>query len=538
MSTTQPSVRGARALFYGPGDVDPGRYEDRLADPGHFPYTRGTRAPRERAPGATGATMIRELSGEGSARHSNQQFRHLLEHGAGGLDVIGDGPTQAMMDPDHPYARHAVGNTGVVLCRAQDYRQLYEAIPLDEVSVSMSLPPGVALAGLYLAARDHGYDAAVLRGSTILGPLYAEDTAYSCNIPHELTMRLSVDSIAFATERMPRFHPYVEDTYFISDGSIEAVEEMALGFVQLRDIVRRCVARGMEVDTFAPRIALLVNCRMDVFKEVAKIRASRRIYARMMRDEFGARDPRSLAINVTAHTSGATMTSRQLMGNVVRGAVQTVALYMAGVHAMEISAFDEAIRTPSPEAHVVALRTQQVVALESGVGDVADPLGGSYYVEALTDEIEARVLGRVADIESLGDPLELAEQGFFRAIFAEAMVDRAREVSDGSRPVVGVNVNEVALERDTLLRDLAESRIEPSYEVIDEVRGWKQARDRRALGEGLAQLEATACDREANLMPALVDALEADATVGECTGVLRQAYGRPYDPLGATERPA
>lgn len=538
MSTTQPSVRGARALFYGPGDVDPGRYEDRLADPGHFPYTRGTRAPRERAPGATGATMIRELSGEGSARHSNQQFRHLLEHGAGGLDVIGDGPTQAMMDPDHPYARHAVGNTGVVLCRAQDYRQLYEAIPLDEVSVSMSLPPGVALAGLYLAARDHGYDAAVLRGSTILGPLYAEDTAYSCNIPHELTMRLSVDSIAFATERMPRFHPYVEDTYFISDGSIEAVEEMALGFVQLRDIVRRCVARGMEVDTFAPRIALLVNCRMDVFEEVAKIRASRRIYARMMRDEFGARDPRSLAINVTAHTSGATMTSRQLMGNVVRGAVQTVALYMAGVHAMEISAFDEAIRTPSPEAHVVALRTQQVVALESGVGDVADPLGGSYYVEALTDEIEARVLGRVADIESLGDPLELAEQGFFRAIFAEAMVDRAREVSDGSRPVVGVNVNEVALERDTLLRDLAESRIEPSYEVIDEVRGWKQARDRRALGEGLAQLEATACDRGANLMPALVDALEADATVGECTGVLRQAYGRPYDPLGATERPA
>jgi methylmalonyl-CoA mutase N-terminal domain/subunit len=537
MSTTETAAE--RPLFYGPGDAGDASYEERLGDPGEFPYTRGTRAPRRREAGAAaGATMIRELSGEGSARRSNEQFHHLLEHGAGGLDVIGDAPTVAMMDPDHPFAAHAVGNTGVSLCRAADYRQLLADVPLDRVSVSMSLPSGFAVAGLYLAARDHGFDPAVLRGSAILGPLYGEDTAYSCQLPHALHMRLSVDSIEFATARMPRFHPYVEDTYFISDGSIEAIDEMALGFVQMRDIVRRCLARGMEIDAFAPRIALLVNCRMDVFQEIAKIRAARRMYARMMRDEFGARDPRSLAINVTAHTSGATMQSRQLMNNVVRGAVQTLALYMAGVHAMEISAFDEAIRTPSPEAHVVALRTQQVVALESGVGDVADPLGGSYYVEALTDEIEERVWARVAQIESLGDPLELAEQGFFRGLFAEAMVDRAREVSSGERPVVGVNVHTVPPERDTLLRDLAEARIEPSYEVIDEIRAWKAQRDLGPVGAALTRLEAVGRDREANLMEPLVDALEAEASVGECIGVLRQAYGWDYDPLGRAERPA
>jgi len=527
---------GARAPFYGPDDVEPGSYDEKLGDPGSFPYTRGTRAPRPRTDGA-GPTMIRELSGEGSARRSNEQFRHLLEHGAGGLDVIGDAPTVAMMDPDHPYARHAVGNTGVSLCRAEDYRRLFDGVPFGAVSVSMSLPSGFAAAGIYLAARDHGFDPAIVRGSAILPPLYGEDTAYSCNVPHRLHMRLAVDSIQFATERMPKFHPYVEDTYFISDGAVDAVEEMALGFVQLRDVVRRCIARGMDVDAFAPRIALLVNCRMDVFEEVAKIRASRRIYARMMRDEFGARDPRSLAINVTAHTSGASMQSRQLMNNVVRGAVQTVALYMAGVHAMEISAFDEPIRTPSPEAHVVALRTQQVVALESGVGDVADPLGGSYYVEALTDSIEARVLERVRQIESLGDPLELAEQGYFRGVFEEAMIDRATEVSSGARPVVGVNVHTVPLEQDSLLREFAEVRIEPSYDVAEEIAAWRATREGPRVRAGLHALETVGRDEEANLMPALVDALEAGATVGECIGVLRVAYGAPYDPLGATERP-
>lgn len=482
MSSTQTGTRSERALFYTPAEVQLD-YAAKLGDPGVYPYTRGTRVPAAPKPGQGHAFIVRELSGEGPPERSNRQFHYLLAHGATGLDVIGDTPTQTFMDPDHPYARHAVGNQGVSVCRAEDFRVLYAGIPLERVSCDHSLPGGFAAAGLFLAAEAHGCNPALLRGSAILPPLFAEDTAYSSKLPIELHMRLATDSIEFCSEHMPRFHPFVEDTYYISDGSVDIVDEMALGFVELREVVRRLLARGLDIDRFAPRIALLVNCRMDFFAEVAKIRASRRLYARMMKEEFGARDPRSLAINVAAHTSGATMTSRQIVNNVSRGAIQTLALYMAGVRAMEISAFDEAIRTPSREAHLVGLRTQQIVQVETGVADVADPLGGAWYVEALTDRLESEIQERIAFIEGLGDVVELAEEGFFRAIFAEAMVERAREVSDGRRPVVGVNLNEVDAAQDTLLRNLTEARIEPCYERIEEIRQWRAGRARSGREE-------------------------------------------------------
>jgi methylmalonyl-CoA mutase N-terminal domain/subunit len=513
-------------------------YDADLGDPGTYPYTRGARPPApRREQSGNDDQMIRELSGEGHAARSNEQFHYLLEHGATGLDVIGDTPTQAWLDPDHPYAQHTVGNQGVSICRAQDFEELYDGIPLDRVSVSHSVPAGLGIAGFYMGATHHGFDPGVLRGSTILGPLFCEDTCYSSRLPLELQMRLAVDTIIFSTARMPKFHPFVEDTYYISDGSVEAVEEMALGFLELREIVRRVIERGVGVDQFAPRIALLVNCRMNFFEEVAKIRASRRLYARMMRDEFGARDPRSLAINITAHTSGATMTAEQLVNNVVRGAVQTVAMSMAGVRAMEISAFDEAIRTPTPEAHLVGLRTQQIVQLESRVGDVADPLGGSYYVEALTSDLEQAIADRIRTIESLGSMSDLSHQGFFRSIFCEAMVERSREVDEGRRPVVGVNVHQVDAAQDTLLRELAEGRIEPFYEIGEAIRTWRPTRNQKLLAAALDNLERVTRDPDGVTCEAIVEALEAEATIGECIGVMREVYGAPYDPFGATERP-
>ena len=321
-----------------PAELD--RYERDIGDPGAFPYTRGTRAPRPAdrftAAAADDGTITRELSGEGPPARSNEQFRVLLEHGATGLDVIGDTPTMAYLDPDHPLARHAVGNQGVSLCRAADWVDLYKDIPLERISVSHSLPSAFAIAGLEIAARAHGVDLEVLRGSALQVPLYHEDTGYSGKISFDLRMRMALDSIEHATAGMPRFHACVEDTYYFSDGSIDIVDEMALGLIEIREIVRRLQRRGVDVDAFAPRIGVLVNCRMRLFEEVAKIRATRRIYARMMREEFGARDPRSMAINVAAHTSGATMTARQLTNNIVRGTVQTIALLMAGVRAMEI----------------------------------------------------------------------------------------------------------------------------------------------------------------------------------------------------------
>jgi methylmalonyl-CoA mutase N-terminal domain/subunit len=536
MSTTDQDAPLELRLFYGPDDVTID-YAANLADPGSYPYTRGSRPPRALSDRAESDQIVRELSGEGSPERSNEQFRYLLDHGATGLDVIGDTPTMASMDPDHSYARHSVGNQGVSLCRADDYERLYSGIPLDSVSVSHSLPTSFGVAGFYLAAKRLGFDPGVLRGSMILAPLFSEDTCYSHNIPLELHMRLAVDAVIFSTERMPRFHPFVEDTYFISDGSVDAIDEMALGFIELREVVRRVIAQGIDVDAFAPRIALLVNCRMNFFEEVAKIRASRRLYARMMRDEFGAKDPRSLAVNVAAHTSGATMTSEQLVNNVVRGASQTLAMTMAGVRAMEISAFDEAIRTPSAASHLIAIRTQQVIQIETGVADVADPLGGSYYVETLTDDLERRIERRFRAIEELGDILDLSSGGFFRAIFAEAMVERSREVNDGRRRVVGVNVHQMPAEADTLLRDIAEKRIEPDYGIVDEIRAWRSKRDIREVVTALDELEAVARDPARNVTAAIVDALDANASVGECIGVMREAYGAPYDPLRGSERP-
>jgi len=512
---------------YGPGDR--GGADAGIAEPGAFPFTRGVRPP-----GAARRGFIeRELSGEGSPLRSNAQLKALLAQGQNGLDVIGDAPTVAMMDPDHPYARHTVGTQGVSMCRLQDWDELYDGIAIEDLTLSHSLPAIFSVAGLWSLARRRGVDPARLRGSSINGPYYGEDTGYAVHMPFELRLRLAADSIAFAAREMPRFHAFVEDTYYISDGGLDAVEEMALGFVEIRGVIGELLGRGVDIDAFGPRIAILVNCRMDLFEEVAKIRATRRLFARMMRDTFGARDPRSWAVNITAHTSGMSLTAQQPVNNVVRGTVQALALAMAGVQAMEVSAFDEAFRTPSREAHEVGLRTQQIVALESGVTRVADPLGGSWYLESLTDELERRIEGMVEDIESRGTPAELADGGYFRGIFCAAMERHAGQIADGTLAKVGVNCFAVPSEEDRLLRDVVETRFDPDHERVAEIRAWKAGRDQARWASGLEQLRVGADDRSADLTPHVVAAYEAGATIGEMAGVLRESYGWPADPLAS-----
>jgi methylmalonyl-CoA mutase N-terminal domain/subunit len=508
-------------------------YPNVLGDPGSYPYTRGRRASLERGAG----WIQRELSGEGPPARSNAQFRYLIQKGASGLDVIGDAPTVACLDPDNAIARNSVGTQGVSICRLEDFRELYDSIPLDRVTLSHSLPGWFAVAGLYLVARERGVAPEILRGSIIQTPLYAEDYCYAVHMPVDLRLRLTLDSIAFCAERMPRFHSFVEDTYFVSDGGPDAVDEMALGFVEIRKVVRDLLARGVDIDRVAPRIAILVNCRMDFFEEIAKIRASRRLFARMMREEFGARDPRSWSVNITAHTAGSSLTAEQPINNVVRGTTQALALALAGVQAMEISAFDEAYRTPSPESHLVGLRTQQVLELETGVTRVADPLGGSYYVESLTDEIERRIRARIDEIESRGDAAELAARGWFRSMLEAAMVARVREIQDGSVPRVGVNVHRMPENEDHLLREVSETKIEPCWDHAERIREYKRARNNARVAASLAELRAEAANDRTSLMPPILGALESGATLGEISGTLRLAYGCAYDPFGTHELP-
>ncbi len=491
---------------------------------GVFPFTRGRLSKSQ----AHTTWIQRELSGEGDGRRSNQQIRYLLEHGQTGIDVIGNSPTQSLLDPDHPLAREAVGTQGVSLCRKQDFLDLFDGVPFDRVSISSSVPAFFALSGLVIAAREARFPLERLRGSVLHGPLYTEDCSYAWHLPVDFRVRLALDTIEYCSRHLPKFHAYLEDTYFFSESGLTPIEEMALGFVQLRHLVRKLLARGISVDSFAPRIALLVNCSMDFFEEVAKVRATRRLYAKMMRDEFGALNPHSMSVAITSHTSGLSLTACQPINNVVRGTIQALALVLAGVQALEISAFDEAYRTPSKDAHIVGLRTQQIIDLEAGLAKVQDPLGGSYFVESLTDQIEKRILERIREIEAMGDPEDLSAKGFFREIFHQAMENSQRCVERGDVPLVGVNIHTLAEKDDRLLRDVAASKIDTWHSHTKTIESFKCERNILRLRDGLDDVAAAVAGSE-NLIPAVIEALDSFATIGEIVTTMRSALGMPPD---------
>jgi len=513
-------------------DADDWRPADRGEAPGAFPYARGR---RDHAP-PVGSWIQRELSGEGDAKRSNQQFLDLMAHGQTGLDIICDGPSGALMDPDHPLATHAIGTQGVSVCHKQDFLDLLQNIPLDRISVSASFPPLFFVPGLCLAARAYGFAIDALRGSTVLNPFYSEVSGLGTNLPFDARVRLSCDVIEFCSKAMPRFHAFVEDTYFFSESGLNAVEEMALGFVEIRHLVREVQRRGVDIDAFAPRIAILVNCGMEFFEEIAKIRATRRLFARMMRDEFGAKDPRSWSVIVTSHTSGLSLTPQQLPNNIVRGTIQALSLVLAGAHAVEISTFDEPYRTPTPEAHLVGLRTQQIIDLETGIAKVVDPLGGSYFVEWLTAETEKRIWEMVVDIEGRGHPRDLNDSGWFRRFFDDRMRRYLQEIEQRARLVVGMNIHKLPPEKDTLLRDVSQRKIRPARERVRPFKEFKLNRDFDRTSAALRKvLEAAKTTH--NLVPVVTDAFDAHATLGEIAGVVRMAYGEPFDPFGEFQSP-
>lgn len=510
-------------------EIEPFYGSAQAEQPGEFPFTRGRFAQTK-----AGGWQQRELSGEGDGRRSNEQIKYLLELGQNGIDIIGDGPTMSMFDADHPLLASTIGTQGVSLCCRQDYIDLFKDISLDQVAVSSSVPSLVSLAGLLCAAKHYGFDPSVLRGSVLQMPLYGEDCTYANHLPVGLRVRLSLDCMEYCAVHMPKFHAYVEDTYFFSESGLNAVEETALGIIEIRHLTRKLIERGIDVDAFAPRIAILVDCGMDFFEEVAKIRATRRMFAKMMRDEFGARDPRSQTVVITSHTSGLSLTGQQPVNNIVRGTLQALSLVFGGAHAIEISTFDEAYRTPSKEGHLIGLRTQQIIESESGVTSVVDPLGGSYFVEELTDEVEARVLARIEEIEKAGDPETLQEQGYFKRIFHKAMEDNQLAVQKGELTIIGVNAHVVDDEEDTLLKNIAETKIEPCRRQIERIAELKRVRDQAAAEKAMTNL-AVAVKGSSNLVPLVIACFEANVTTGEMSGVMRQVTGRPYDPFGMIE---
>jgi methylmalonyl-CoA mutase N-terminal domain/subunit len=518
--------------LYKPEDIADLDYDTQLADPGQYPFTRGNRLKTGK-----GAWIHRELSGEGDPSISNQQIKNLIAMGQTGMDVIGDSPTQGLMDADHPIAEKTAGTQGTSLCRQQDYNDLFNGLPIDSMSTSMSLPPSFGVAGLFTAAEDMGVDPAVLRGSVVNGPFYGEECSYAIHMPFKLRVRLGTDAIEFATKKMPKFHAFLEDTYFIADAGLNIVEEMALGFVEVRHLTRELLSRGLDIDDFAPRIAFLVDCRMDFFEAIAQIRATRRLYARMMKEEFNAKDPRSLAVNIASHTSGLSMTAQQPINNVVRGTVEAMALALSGVQAMEISTFDEAYRTPSKEAHEVGLRTQQILELETNVSAVNDPFGGSYFIESLTNEVETRIWDMVMELEAHGDNEKVADGGVFRSIITNAAGRYAQEMADGTLKKVGVNAFTVPEEEDKLLKEVTSTKIEPCTQQVEKIKEFRASRNMDQVKQSLKDLHGMASQEKPNLIYGICDGYRAGATMGEMAGVMRQAYGRPYDPYQMVTSP-
>lgn len=489
-------------------------------DPGEYPFTRGIYPTMYRGKIWT----MRQYAGFGTARETNARFRYLLAQGQTGLSVAFDLPTQLGLDADDPRAFGEVGRVGVAISSLEDMELLFEGIPLDRVSTSMTInAPAAALLLLYeLVAERQGVPAEALQG-TIQNDILKEYVARGTYIfPPQPSMRLVVDIFRYCRAHIPRWNTISISGYHIREAGATAVQEIAFTLANGIAYVEAAREAGLEVDEFAPRLSFFFNAHNNLFEEVAKFRAARRLWARIMRERFGARDPRSMMLRFHTQTAGCTLTSQQPLNNIVRVTVQTLAAVLGGTQSLHTNSFDEALALPTEAAATVALRTQQIVAYESGVADTADPLGGSYFVEALTDEIEARAAALIAEIDRRGGAVAAIEQGFVQRAIADSAYAYQQAIESGAKTVVGVNRFQMAEEpvRPAILR-VDES---VQAEQIERVRRLRARRDGAAVQRALAELEAAARGTD-NLLYPMKEALRRYATLGEVFGVLRRIFG-------------
>ncbi|MGZ4181172.1 MAG: acyl-CoA mutase large subunit family protein [Solirubrobacteraceae bacterium] len=494
--------------------------DDPIGFPGEFPYTRGVYGSMYRGRVWT----MRQFAGFGTAQETNQRFRYLLEHGQTGLSTAFDMPSLMGHDSDHPRSLGEVGREGVAVDTLEDMETLFEGIPLDRVSVSMTInaPAAIMLAFYVVAAERRGIGPEQLAG-TIQTDILKEYIAQKewC-FPVDPAMRLVTDMIEWCAGHMPRWHPISISGYHIREAGSTAAQELAFTLKDGLTYVEQAVARGLDVDEFAPRLSFFFNAHIDFFEEIAKYRAARRIWARELRDTFGARDERSLLMRFHTQTAGVSLTAQQPLNNIVRTAIEALAGVLGGTQSLHTNSFDEALALPTEQAVRVALRTQQILADETGVANTIDPLGGSYFVEALTDRMKEQAYAYFAKIDELGGMVEAVKRGFPQREIADAAFQYQREVEAGIRKVVGVNSYTEGEDEPTPIL-----RIDPAFEV-DQVRRVREVRERRGsqrVSEALAAVEQAARDPEENLMPYLLEAARARATEGEMVQALQKVFG-------------
>jgi methylmalonyl-CoA mutase N-terminal domain/subunit len=510
--------------LYTPVDLADFDYLNELGLPGEYPYTRAIHATGHRGRLWT----MRQFAGFGSAEESNARYKYLLEQGTGGLSIAFDLPTLMGYDTDAPEAVGEFGKCGVAISSLKDMEVLLEGIPLGKISTSMTInSPAAILWAMYIAvAEKQGASPDKLRG-TLQNDILKEYIAQKEYIfPPEPSMRLVVDTMEYGSQSAPQWNTISISGYHIREAGSTAAQELAFTLADGMEYIRWGIARGMDVDEFAPRLSYFFNAHNDFFEEIAKYRAARRIWAREMRTTFGAKDPRSWLMRFHTQTAGMTLTAQQPENNVVRVAIQALAAVLGGTQSLHTNSMDEALALPSEQAVRVALRTQQIIASESGVANTIDPLGGSYFVEQLTNRLEDEARDYFRRIEDLGGVLPAIAKGFFQGEIADAAYTYQREIDDHTRTVVAVNdyVDDQPLAIPLLAMDPA------GYtRQVGRLDSLRRERDNGRLGQTLDRLRL-ACQGTENTMPYLLDCVRAYATLGEIVGVMKEVFGTYTEP--------
>jgi methylmalonyl-CoA mutase N-terminal domain/subunit len=509
---------------YTPIDIEDLQYMDDLGMPGEYPFTRGVHATMHRGRLWT----MRMFAGFGTAEETNQRFKYLLNQGQTGLSVAFDLPTLMGYDTDDPEAMGEFGKCGVAVSSLQDMELLFSGIPLDKVSTSMTINgPAAIIWAMYIAAAEkQGLRLAHLRG-TIQNDILKEYIAQKEFIfPPEPSMRLVTDTIEFGTRMLPEWNTISISGYHIREAGSTAAQELAFTLADGFEYVRWAIDRGLDVDSFAPRLSHFFNAHNDFFEEIAKYRAARRIWAREMRNTFGAKKPRSWLMRFHTQTAGVSLTAQQPENNIVRVSIQALAAVLGGTQSLHTNSMDEALALPSEQAVTVALRTQQIIAEESGAANTVDPLGGSFFIETQTNHIEKQAYNYFQQIQELGGVLPAIEKGFFQSEISDAAYRYQKEIDQNIRRIVGVNA---FAEDKPLSIPLLEMDPQGYKNQISRLENIRKNRDNGHVGQALDKLRM-ACEGTENTMPFILDAVRAYATLGEIINVMKNVFGTYEEP--------
>jgi methylmalonyl-CoA mutase N-terminal domain/subunit len=510
--------------LYTPEDVDLD-YDEKLGYPGTYPFTRGVYPTMYRGRLWT----MRQYAGFGTAEETNKRYKYLLEQGQTGLSVAFDLPTQIGYDSDHPMALGEVGKVGVAIDTLEDMQILFDGIPLSKVSTSMTINSTAAqVLSMYITVAEmQGVSKEQLRG-TVQNDMLKEYIARGTYIfPPEPSLRLATDIIIYCAREVPKWNSISISGYHMEEAGATPVQEVAFTLADGITYVEKVIERGMDVDEFAPRLSFFFAAGNNLLEEVAKFRAARRLWARIMKDRFNAKNPRSMMLRFHTQTAGCTLTAQQPENNIIRVTLQALAAVLGGTQSLHTNSFDEALSLPTEKAVRIALRTQQIIAEESGVADVIDPLGGSYYVEWLTDRIEEEAMRYIEKIDEMGGMVKAIESGFVQREIQRSAYEKQKAIDEGELTVVGVNKYQIEEEISVEILRIDEEIVRRQ---IERLKKFRESRDRSKVEKALDDLRKAAEKEDENLMPYILEAVKARATLGEMTQALREVFGEYVAP--------